>query len=99
MAIQGKINFKGLQLDAYVKVNVGSISEKRDVTNDEETGEKIFSEKKFILNYDYELKATKESEIFYRWSDSCNVENLEINLYAFAYADLATKLEITKKEI
>jgi hypothetical protein len=88
MAIQGRIDFKGISLDAYIKATIGSISEVKD-----DKGVKTF-----VLNYNYEFRATKQSEIFYTWSDSCAYD-LGINAYEVAYNDLAVKLKLESKEI
>lgn len=88
MALQGKTNFKGIELVSYVKVQIGSISEKID-----DKGVKTF-----ILNYNYFFKVDKLNEVFDTNSDSCEYD-LVTNPFMCAYKDLAIKLNFVTTEI
>ena len=88
MALQGKTNFKGIELVSYVKVQIGSISEKID-----DKGVKTF-----ILNYNYFFKVDKLNEVFDTNSDSCEYD-LVNNQFMCAYKDLAIKLNFLTTEI
>ena len=88
MAIQGKTNFKGIELISYVKVKIESISEKTD-----DKGVKFF-----ILNYSYFYKVDKINEAFDSSSDSCTYD-LVTNPFDCAYKDLSIKLNFVTTEI
>lgn len=95
MAIQGTITHKGIATDAYVKVSIIGISENVTVTG---TSEVPVVNKKLMLQYGYGLKASKTSEQFGYGQDSIECDPDE-NLYAQAYADFATKNNISSDKV
>lgn len=105
MAIKGTVLFKRLKIsNAYVKVRIERVSEIKElVKTPTPTAEdpEAFAEniiKKFLLQYSYEVKADSDAEVIDMGHIECEVD-VDKNLYAQAYADLAEKWAISADEI
>lgn len=107
MAIQGTINYKGIQALAYIKVSVIGISDNiTQVDNpayapadpehptEEELSTKTISLKKHMLQFGYSLKANSTAEQFGNGSEQIECDVTE-NLFSQAYSFLATKFNIS----
>lgn len=88
MAIQATITHKGIELkDVYIKASIIGISERMADEG-----------KTFWLQYGYAIKKDKASSAFDNGQGSVQCEP-DCNVYAAAYADIASRFKLQNEKV